>query len=179
MELQSIDMLDMLEQLINNGKKSLISNKVSIDKDEALEIISELKGIMPDEIVQANAYYKESRTILENARNDSAVILNKAQDQADNKIDDAKEQANAIVSEAHEEAEDIIKEAEEKREKLIDAHEITVAAQANAERIIEDANNKANEIKKGTREYLDSKLLNLSDFLAKTYSEVEANRKGL
>lgn len=179
MELQSVDMLDMLEQMVNGGKRSLVSNRVSVDKDEMLELIYELKNVLPDEIVQANAYYKESRGILESAHNNAEKILQKARDDADACLAKAQKEANTILADAHNDADLIVKEAEARQLQLIDENAITVRATEQARSVVEDANAKAREIRKGTREYMDGKLLELSDFLAKMYNEVEANRKGL
>ncbi len=179
MELQSIDMLDMMEQLINGGKKSLISSRVSVDREELLGLIYELRNVLPEEIVQANAYYKESQNILQGAHDNAEQIIRKAQDDSDVCIARAQKEANTIISDAHADADLIIKEAENTRQQMIDSHQITQMATEQARQIVEDANAKAREIRKGTREYMDGKLTELSQFLANTYNEVEANRKAL
>ena len=63
MEIQSIEMLDEMEDIIVNGRKALLSSRISVDGDELLALINELRDILPQEIVQANAYYKESQNI--------------------------------------------------------------------------------------------------------------------
>ena len=42
-DVQSLDLLDMLQSMISDAKKSMFNNKVSIDRDEALGIIDELR----------------------------------------------------------------------------------------------------------------------------------------
>ncbi|MBR5500457.1 MAG: hypothetical protein IKV74_02905 [Clostridia bacterium] len=179
MEIQSIEMLDEMEEIITTGRKALLSSRISVDGDELLGLISELRSILPQEIVQANAYYKESQNILKGAHDNAEQIIQKAQDDADVRIARAEKEANSIISDAHEDAELIIKEAENTRQQMIDSHQVTQMATEQARQIVEDANAKAREIRKGTREYMDGKLMELGKFLADTYNEVEANRKAL
>ncbi|MBQ3867152.1 MAG: ATPase, partial [Clostridia bacterium] len=82
-------------------------------------------------------------------------------------------------ADAHNQAELIVQEAGQRRLQLIEENSITEAARARAEEIISEANARAKEIRHGTREYVDNTLLGLSEFLAKTYNEVEANRKSM
>lgn len=180
MDLQSIDILDMMEQIIGNAKKSLINGgKVAVDREELLSLIDELRSAMPEELVQADSYYKESQNILQSAHDNAEQIIRKAQDDADLCLSKAQKEANAVIADAHGDAELILREAEDKRQQLIDEHEITQQAAEQARQIVDDANVKAREIRKGTREYMDGKLLELSEFLAKSYNEIEANRKAL
>ena len=179
MEIQSIELLEEMEEIINTGRKALLSNRISVDGDELLALINELRDILPQEIVQANAYYKESQDLLKNAYDNAEQIIQKAQDDADVRIARAEKEAGGIITEAHEDAELIIKEAENTRQQMIDSHQVTQIANEQARQSVEDANAKAREIRKGTREYMDGKLMELGKFLADTYNEVEANRKEL
>lgn len=179
MEIQSIEMLDMMEEIIVRGKKSLLGNRISVDGEELLGLIEELRNILPDEILQANAYYKESQNILQGAHDNAERIIGKAQDDADICIARAQKEAGTIISDAHADAELIVKEAANTRQQMIDSHQVTQMANEQARQIVDDANAKAREIRKGTRDYMDGKLAELGQFLANTYNEVEANRKAL
>ncbi len=178
-DVQSIDLLDMLQSMISEAKKSMFNNKVSVDRDEVLGIIDELRNTIPDETVRANEFYKKSREVWSRANDSADDVVTKAKEDADDIISQAKDEANAIVSDAHNQAELIIQDAETRRKQLIDEHEITQAAQVQAEKIVAEAGSRAKEIKQGTREYVDNTLLGLSEFLAKTYNEVETNRKNM
>ena len=37
--MEYIDLLDVLEELVNNGKKSLVGSRVSVDRDELLQTL--------------------------------------------------------------------------------------------------------------------------------------------
>ena len=63
--------------------------------------------------------------------------------------------------------------------KLIAAHEVTRLANQEAQQIVMKAEQRATEIKIATKKYLDEKLSNVADVLARTYSEINENKKGL
>ena len=178
-DVQSVDLLDMLQSMISDAKKSMFNNKVSVDRDEVLGIIDELRNSLPEETVRASEFYKKSREVWSRANDSADDVVSKAKEDAEEIIANAKDEANGIVSEAHNQAELIIRDAETRRQQLVDEHEITQAANAQAEKIVAEAGATAKEIKRGTREYVDNTLLGLSEFLAKTYNEVETNRKNM
>ena len=177
MELHSIEMLEELEDMIENGKKSLMSGRVSVDKNELLAVIDELKSILPDEIIQANEYYKDSRELRDSAEHEADTIIAQANKEADEIVDKAQNDAEAIIADANSEADAIVKEAHRQQAELISEHRITQLATEQGNEIIGQANERANEIKRATKKYLDDKLNYVSDILAKTYNEIEANKK--
>ena len=168
MELHSIEMLEELEDMIENGKKSLMSGRVSVDKNELLAVIDELKSILPDEIIQANEYYKDSRELRDSAEHEADTMIAQANKEADEIVDNANSEADAIVKEAH-----------RQQAELISEHRITQMATEQGNEIIGQANERAAEIKRAMKKYLDDKLNYVSDVLAKTYNEIEANKKSI
>ena len=119
MELHSIEMLEELEDMIENGKKSLMSGRVSVDKNELLAVIDELKSILPDEIIQANEYYKDSRELRDSAEHEADTIIAQANKEADEIVDKAQNDAEAIIADANSEADAIVKEAHRQQAELI------------------------------------------------------------
>ena len=101
MELHSIEMLEELEDMIENGKKSLMSGRVSVDKNELLAVIDELKSILPDEIIQANEYYKDSRELRDSAEHEADTMIAQANKEADEIVDKAQSDAEAIIADAN------------------------------------------------------------------------------
>lgn len=179
MELHSIEMLEELEDMIENGKKSLMSGRVSVDKNELLAVIDELKSILPDEIIQANEYYKDSRELRDSAEHEADTMIAQANKEADEIVDKAQSDAEAIIADANSEADAIIKEAHRQQAELISEHRITQMATEQGNEIIGQANERAAEIKRAMKKYLDDKLNYVSDVLAKTYNEIEANKKSI
>ena len=179
MELHSIEMLEELEDMIENGKKSLMSGRVSVDKNELLAVIDELKSILPDEIIQANEYYKDSRELRDSAEHEADTMIAQANKEADEIVDKAQSDAEAIIADAKSEADAIVKEAHRQQAELISEHRITQMATEQGNEIIGQANERAAEIKRAMKKYLDDKLNYVSDVLAKTYNEIEANKKSI
>ena len=179
MELHSIEMLEELEDMIENGKKSLMSGRVSVDKNELLAVIEELKSILPDEIIQANEYYKDSRELRDSAEHEADTMIAQANKEADEIVDKAQSDAEAIIADANSEADAIVKEAHRQQAELISEHRITQMATEQGNEIIGQANERAAEIKRAMKKYLDDKLNYVSDVLAKTYNEIEANKKSI
>lgn len=179
MELHSIEMLEELEDMIENGKKSLMSGRVSVDKNELLAVIDELKSILPDEIIQANEYYKDSRELRDSAEHEADTMIAQANKEADEIVNKAQSDAEAIIADANSEADAIVKEAHRQQAELISEHRITQMATEQGNEIIGQANERAAEIKRAMKKYLDDKLNYVSDVLAKTYNEIEANKKSI
>lgn len=179
MELHSIEMLEELESMIDNGKKSLMSGRISVDKNELLAVIDELKSILPDEIIQANEYYRDSRELKDATEHEADLIIAQANKEADEIVNKAQNDAEMIIADANGEADAIVKEAHHQQAELIAEHRITQIATERGNDIVNQANERAAEIKRATMKYLDDKLNYVSDILAKTYNEIEANKNSL
>ncbi|MBO5148014.1 MAG: hypothetical protein J6C24_05065 [Clostridia bacterium] len=179
MELHAIELLDELENMIESGKKSLIGGRISVEKNELISVISELRDILPREMMHANDFYKDSREVLESAQNQADNIVLESEKEADEIIAKAHGEAQAIVDDANTEAEAIVQEALQKQAQLVAAHEVTRIANQEAQEIVSKAEHRATEIKIATKKYLDSKLGTVADVLAKTYAEINDNKKSL
>ncbi|MBR3918214.1 MAG: hypothetical protein IKJ59_05705 [Clostridia bacterium] len=179
MELHTIELLDELESMIENGKKSLIGGRVSVEKNDLLTVIEQLRDILPRELMHANDFYNDSRDVLDAANVQADEIIENADKEADKTIARAHEDAAAIRDDANTEADAIVKEALQKQSELVAAHEITRLANQEAQQIVMKAEQRATEIKIATKKYLDEKLSNVADVLARTYSEINENKKGL
>ncbi len=90
-----------------------------------------------------------------------------------------KEERQRILDEANKEAESIVKSAEEKMASMIDDHEITQKAYAQANEIIAAAQNNARELRLGTRQYADDVMASLEAHVAKVAETVHENRREL
>ena len=62
---------------------------------------------------------------------------------------------------------------------MVAAHEITRLANQEGEAIVTKAEQRATEIKIATKKYLENKLGNVADVLARTYAEINENKKSL
>ncbi len=90
-----------------------------------------------------------------------------------------KEERQRILDDANKEAASIIKLAEEKMASLIDDHEITQRAMAQANEIVSNAQNNSREIRMSTKQYVDDHMATLEAKLEKMLSTVRENRNEL
>ena len=90
-----------------------------------------------------------------------------------------KDERQRILDDANKEAASIIKLAEEKMASLIDDHEITQRAQAQASEIVTAAQNNARDIRQSTKQYVDDHMAALEAKLERTLMTVRENRNEL
>lgn len=167
-DLEIMELLEELESAINNAATRPFSNKSTIDKEELLNIISDIKVIIPEEIKQAVWINKERQKILNNANQDAELL-----------IEQATKEANQIVERATKEAEEMKKNSEEIIKSYIDSDSIVLEAEEKAKSIVEKAEFTAREIKIGSIRYADDVLEGLQYNIQGIMQEIENNRREL
>jgi hypothetical protein len=84
-----------------------------------------------------------------------------------------------IEDDARHEADLIIKRAEERARQMISSQEITRLAQAKAEEIMLNAQQRSKELRNTTTDYVDNMLRKNEDMLARNLTEVKKARQSL
>lgn len=103
-------LLDRIEDLLEEGKSTFLSSKVSIDRDEMLDYIKDIRLKLPTELQQAVWIVEERNKILAEAQNEGQLILQEAQDTLQKMIDQheitkyAEERAQYILDSARKDA---------------------------------------------------------------------------
>lgn len=106
-------LLDQLEDLIDEGKTSFLSGKISIDKDAMIELIREIRLKLPTEVQQSVWIVEERNKILSEAQKEAHLIVEEAREQAQTLIEKneitqfARERAGCILETAKEDAKQI------------------------------------------------------------------------
>lgn len=130
-------LLDRIEDLLEEGKSGFLSSKVSIDRDELLEYIKEIRLKLPTEIQQSVWIVEERNKILAEAQNEGQLILHEAQetlqkmidqheitkyaeDRAQYILDSARKDARALHLGAIEYADDTMKQVEHRLKGTLD-----------------------------------------------------------
>lgn len=144
-----LDLISEIQEEIDNGRKTLFSNKKTIDVDFVLEILDEIKDVLPDEIVYA-------RQLLDHEQE----IINKAQAKAKNILDGVDTRLSELIDEHK-----VTQLAYEKSNRIIDmaqkqAYEMRVNANDYAVNVLED-------ISSYMKEYMDIIKENQSNFINK------------
>lgn len=111
--MEIINLLEQLEDTIEEASKVPMSNKAVINKEEVLEIITEIRLNLPDEIKQAAWIKKERQRILEETQTEANKILNDAQDRQSYLIDD-----HELTKKAEQKAVEIEERARKKAQEI-------------------------------------------------------------
>jgi vacuolar-type H+-ATPase subunit H len=111
--LEILNLLEQLEDTIEEASKVPMSNKAIINKEEVLEIITEIRLNLPDEIKQAAWIKKERQRILEETQSEANKILNDAQDRQSYLIDD-----HELTKKAEQKAVEIEERAKKKAQEI-------------------------------------------------------------
>ena len=101
-------LLENIEDILEKSKGVPISNKVLVDKEEILEIISELRLKLPEELKQAKWIKEERQRILVEAQKEADDIVKEAENRIISMIDE-----HEITKKAYEKKAEIIETANE------------------------------------------------------------------
>ena len=101
-------LLENIEDILEKSKGVPFSNKVLVDKEEVLEIISELRLKLPEELKQAKWIKEERQRILVEAQKEADDIVKEAENRIISMIDE-----HEITKKAYEKKAEIIETANE------------------------------------------------------------------
>ena len=150
--------IEGIEVYINQAKASPLSqNKITVQRDELLEMIKELKLKLPMEIERCKKIMRNKENILSEARTRSDAILSEAVAEANRLVD-----ANQITELAN-----------------IRANEILEMARAQAQQLVDQASEEANEIRLGAMYYTKDKLTEMRDIFSRIHAMEKENYRNL
>ena len=149
--------IEEIEQYIDRCKfQPLSTTKIIVNREELLELLTELRLKTPDEI-------KKYQSIIKNRDE----ILNKAKSDADALLQQTAVQTNELINE-HE----IMQQA------FVKANEIVQEATNQAQQILDSATEDANNIRMGAIQYTDEMLSNMQRILANTVEDARIKYDG-
>lgn len=120
-----IKLLEEMEEIVENSATIPFAQKVLVDRNELLELIKEVRILMPDEIKQAQWIKEERQKILAEAQNEADIVLEEANKHIIEMIDKdeitlhANENAEKIVSQAKTTAKEMRLGAKEYTDELL------------------------------------------------------------
>ena len=109
MDLQYL--IDRLETLIRGGRRMPITSKLLMDEQELVDLVDQMRTVLPEEIRYAKHVLREKEQILSDAQGQADEILRVARQQAEGLVEkegllkQAKVQADEIRKQAQDEAE--------------------------------------------------------------------------
>jgi vacuolar-type H+-ATPase subunit H len=108
-----LDLLDEIEEIVETSANMPLTNKIIVDKGEMLEIVSEIRQVLPDEIQQAQFIKNERARILDEAKHEYELLIRDAEKQAATLVE-----TNAITVRAKQQGKEILSTAEENAKNL-------------------------------------------------------------
>ncbi|MGL5439940.1 MAG: ATPase [Filifactoraceae bacterium] len=106
--MEVLSILDKLEELIEGSSKPMFggNGKIMMDKEEALEIIRDIRIGLPDDFKQAEWITQERQKIIDDAKTEAETIVKSAKSYANDLI-----QEHAITQRAEARAKEINEQA--------------------------------------------------------------------
>jgi hypothetical protein len=134
----SIDILylvDRLENALNQGQRVPFTNKIMIDERECLDIVDQMRIVIPEEIKQARRVSQDRDRITGQAQEEAERIIARAHEQADRLMDE-----QGLLDRAREREREIIEAAEN------EGQTIREGADGYALQVLEDLNRRLSTV---------------------------------
>lgn len=107
-------LLDMLYDMVDNAKNApLSSEKCVIDRDQALDLLDEIRGQLPAELKRAQDLIRAREEYVEAAKRDVNRMMLKAESDAKSKVSDSE-----VLSAARERGREITRRAEDRSNEM-------------------------------------------------------------
>ena len=150
--------------------------KLQSATDYANKIAADAEKNAEDTMIRANSAAQKA-TNEANEYYDEKVSL--GDEYLANKMREGDDYYNDRISKAQEDAEAIIAQANEERERLISEHEVTLAAQDQAEELRKKTIMRSNQVYNNAKKSADDVLATLMKYLEEYYNAIDADRKAL
>ncbi len=143
-----LGLIDEIEDIVESAGSLPLTSKVLVQKEELLDIISELRIKLPDEIKQAAWIKEERERILSEANKDAEQIIKETRLKLEELV--SKEE---VLKEANERAKDLMNKAQVastnlKRSSLEYSDKLLMNAQENLKEMITTLNENRTELRK-------------------------------
>ena len=141
-------LLDYLQEEVERANKVPFSENAMVDREKLLNIINDVRVTLPNELMEA-----------ETIRNQRAQIIENAQREAHTIVEEAQAQAQQFSNEGG------------------GPDAVTQQAYAQAQEIVERAQNGAREVRRSANEYVEDVLSEMEGYITRNLEMVRANRE--
>lgn len=128
--MDALELLEELEDIIDKGVSVPFSGRCLLDKDELLEVLSEIKVKLPEDLKQAKWIKEERERIIAEAKTEANNLIKTANDQIIAMVDE-----NEITKKAVSKAEEIHNQA------TAEANSIKASSYEYADYLLENVEN--------------------------------------
>ncbi len=163
--MDSLHLIDRLEEMVAEGRRMPIGAGVVVDRRRLLDMVDQMRAALPNEIREADDVLKRRDEILERASEEAAIKLRRAQEQVDDILEN-----ESIVRAAQARADMLVREAEARGDRmLLDTENQARSRLAEAEKLanqqMDEADRYATEMLRRLSEQLQSFTKNVSTAL--------------
>ncbi|MDE3074874.1 MAG: hypothetical protein KGJ86_05550 [Chloroflexota bacterium] len=106
-------LVDRIEAILNAGQKVPFSSKVVIDEHETMDVLDQMRVVIPEEIKSARRVNQDRERITQQAESDAAQVIKDAEQRASHLLGE-----NQVLQEAERQAEAILRRADEQAEEI-------------------------------------------------------------
>ncbi len=175
-DIRVIDLIGRLEDMLMEAGKIPLSKRVSVDREEMLDLLYNLKERLPYELDTALKILDEQDSILEAAKNDARFILEDAKREREQSIKACNEDIALRKKQADNEMETMMREATLRAEELVSESRTMKEAKARSEKLIREAQEYSRNIRDGARGYSMDQLESVESTLSLILAEVRENK---
>ena len=114
-----LHLVDRLEQLVNEGRRLPLSNKVMVDEQKIWDLIDQMRISIPEEVKKAKRTNQERDRIIAQAHEEAARMIDLKREEAAAMVSEhelskaAEDRASTIVERARRDAESLRADADE------------------------------------------------------------------
>jgi len=144
------------------------ATKRVVEVDRLLDLLEDLKVVIPEDIRRATGIISEAENTIADAKESAIEIVEQAQ-----------QEAGTIIGQASEQAESVRADAQEEFERRVGESEVYKEAFTRASAIASEAEENATAIYNGARKYADEILADLQRYIAEYHQRIDANRREL
>ena len=104
-----LELLDLLEAHVAEGRRVLLSNRIMVEEGEFMTILDQLRDSIPVEVKQARRVLQERQKIIVDAQTEATKIITMAKERSEYLVSQ-----HGVTAEARYRGEDSLREAREK-----------------------------------------------------------------
>lgn len=146
-ETRVYDLLMEIEEILETATKPPFSKKVSVDPADILEILDDIRQILPEEIVAARSIIEQERELAIQAKERAERVLKDAQNKATSLVNE-----NTIINQAKQEAQEMIDDAART------AYDMNMGAYGYVDSLLYDFEGEIIELRKFVNETINNKI---------------------
>ena len=170
-------LLDMLYGMIDEARGATFSSeKCIINREEALDLLDEVRTKLPAELSKAQDLMKSKEQYVDKANREVKRMLDQAQDEAKRLRDQAQDEAKRLRDQAQEESRRMLEKAQEDAKTIVSESETIQRAQRRSSEIIHQAEDRSRQLYQVANTYTEDALRRTEEAIQAALDEVRESR---